>query len=85
MVSPRDNFLSLFFFFFSQKIVSEIYKCFKKNTKSDIKIVQLFVLQQFFVLRKNCWTKFGEMDTKLYPVLGDSILASLIFNIYDFN
>jgi len=31
-----------------------------------------------------CWTKFGEIDTKLYPVLGESIITSLMFNIYSF-
>jgi len=36
------------------------------------------------VLRKNCRTKFRKFDTKLYPVLRDSMVASLIFNIYAF-
>jgi len=37
------------------------------------------------VLCKICWTKFGKIYTKLYPVLGDSVVNSLNFNMYAYN
>jgi len=37
-----------------------------------------------FLLRKNGWTKFGEIDTMFYPVHKASLFASFISDIYAF-
>jgi len=33
----------------------------------------------------SCLTKFNDIETKLYPVHGISLVASLISDIYSFN